>query len=80
MIFARCKPNKSGILILGDKLHRVKPGWTGLVPRDLYLANSAFLEPAEDRAQEVPKKADPFRRGHRCKVHGQAGSWSARAA
>lgn len=80
MIFARCKPNKAGILFLGDKLNRVKPGWTGLVPRDVYLASSAFLELAEERAQEVPKEADPFRRGHRLPVHGQARSWSACAA
>lgn len=80
MIFVRCKPNKAGILILADKLHRVKAGWTGLVPRELYLANTSFLEPAEERAQEVPKEADPFRTGHRCEVHDQARFWSACAA
>ncbi len=80
MIFARCKPNKAGILILGGKLHRVKAGWTGLLPRAVYLANASFLELADEQTQGVPKKADPFRGGDRFEIHGQAGSCPARAA
>lgn len=81
MIYVRCKQGRKGLLVLAGKLQRIHPGWSGFVPRSVYLTATVFLEPAQPPAvQEVGPPADPFRRGDREAIHGEDRPWSRRAA
>ena len=60
MTFARCKPNKTGLVVLDGKPIRISPGWEGDIPSSL-LPHLSFLEPCAQPVMEVRRSEDFFR-------------------